>query len=76
MESEGQDSTEATQAAPPLPEISPESPRSAQPKSEPEPEEPRIHKSHDERHETQPDSESFEFEFQDAHLPLAVCLLW
>jgi hypothetical protein len=41
-----------------------------------EQEEHPIHNAHNERSEAQPESESSEFEFQDAYMPLAVCLLW
>lgn len=79
MESEGQDGVRTTQDVAVLAETSPDRPHTTQPESQRKQEEAPIHITHNERSEAQPEmqkeSESSEFEFQDAHLPLAVLSL-
>lgn len=75
MVSKGQGDVTATEAAEALPETSLHGPPTTQRKSQQELEETPIDNNRDERPEAQPQSDSSEFEFQDAHVPLDVCFL-
>ena len=74
MVSEGHDDVTAAQVTEGSTETSPGA-HVIQPESQKEREETPTHNNQDERPEAQPQSESSEFEFQDANIPLDVCHL-
>jgi hypothetical protein len=66
----------AAEAMEGLKETSSNGPNTAQPESQQEREGTPTHSSHDELPDAPPESEGSDFHFQDAHMPLDVCLPW
>jgi hypothetical protein len=66
----------AAEAMEGLRETSSDGPNTAQPESQQERDRTPPHNSYDELPDAPPESEGSNFQFQDAHMPLDVCLLW